>query len=262
LPLGLILQPVNMGVADFRPLVLLLWGFIFVDSASAEEAQCEGEQCNDTDPLDGGDGGDASSRGMIFLVTFGLLIIVAFVASSYVGGGSDDDFAEYEEEMSNMINGFKFGLPVEKDEYNDLKNKGSAVQILRECLMRRAIADLVRGQFLSREKSGMDTLYKKHLIKKSVWESFLKAEKMIETEMQETKNEADELGMGGNIFQAAHQQFLQLELRLATEQAIKENNLKKKDGAEKNKDDGKKKKVNGPTVHLVKPAKETAADPK
>jgi hypothetical protein len=56
----------------------------------------------------------------------------------------------------------------------------------------------------------MDTLYKKHLIKKSTWESFLKAEKMIEAEMQDTKTEAEELGMGGNIFQAAHQQFLQL----------------------------------------------------
>jgi hypothetical protein len=46
--------------------------------------------------------------------------------------------------------------------------------------MRRAIADLVRGQYLSREKAGMETLYKKHLIKKTTWESFLKAEKMIE----------------------------------------------------------------------------------
>ena len=88
-------------------------------------------------------------------------------------------------------------------ESNDYKRK------LQDCLMRRAIADVVRGQYLSREKQGMETLYKKHLIKKSTWESFLKAEKILEAEMHETKAEADELGIP-HVFQSAHQQFLQL----------------------------------------------------
>jgi hypothetical protein len=96
-------------VTDFRKLAILFWGFVFFDTASAEEATCEGEQCTDAEPLDGG---DASSRGMIFLVTFGLLIVVALVASSYVSGGSDDDFAEFEEEMANMVNGFKYVKPI------------------------------------------------------------------------------------------------------------------------------------------------------
>ena len=83
----------------------LFWALL-TSTHAAEEGACEGEQCPDVES----GGSDASSRGMMFLVVFALLVVV-LLAFSAINGGSDDDFAEFDAEMSNMVNGFKYKIP-------------------------------------------------------------------------------------------------------------------------------------------------------
>jgi hypothetical protein len=142
-------------------------------------------------------------------------------------------------------------LPAEVDEYYKIKEKCEQAgyepgkgapaagqpaaaasgphRMLSQALMKRAMADIPLVQFMQRESQGMSKLYSKSMCSVQQWRSYQMAENLVSSEVEEVRQEADELEPGWSdvIWRQAMQYHTMLKKKhemeaQATQQAAKQ----------------------------------------
>jgi len=123
------------------------------------------------------------------------------------------------EDFFTQLDGEKFNLklPAAVDEYYKIKDKaieqgwepgqkvsggGPAAaasgphRILAQALMKRCIADIPLVTHIQKESAGMNKLYSQSMCSVNQWRSYQAAETMVSSEVDEVRNEADEVEPG------------------------------------------------------------------
>ncbi|CAH0474504.1 unnamed protein product [Peronospora belbahrii] len=104
---------------------------------------------------------------------------------------------EVDESLQAMINGFDFALPEEVEQYRQGKaehpdDKDKCFQLL----FRRAVADIPLIRKIQSESSGIQRLKKNDILKDSSFLSYKLAEDMINEEINDVRQESEELMPG------------------------------------------------------------------
>lgn len=122
--------------------------------------------------------------------------------------------AETEDEFFSQVDGEKFNLklPAAVDEYYAIKSKveesgwepgqsgGNAQtgpqRVLAQALMKRCIADIPLVTHIQKESAGMNKLYSHSMCSVNQWRTYQAAEAMVSAEVDEVREEADEIEPG------------------------------------------------------------------
>ena len=101
------------------------------------------------------------------LALVGLLAYIGYAIFARKMGGAEEDF------FADLgISYTDFELPDEADEYYTLKEQGADWKVLRNALLKRAIADIPIILRMQNEGPGMHNMYQQAMIGDKEWRAF------------------------------------------------------------------------------------------
>lgn len=127
-----------------------------------------------------------------------------------------------------ISNKFNLELPGEVEEYYQIKEKcvqagwtpgqrpdsantNGPHRVLAQALMKRAIADIPMVTHIQKESTGMNKLYSQSMCSVRMWQSYQAAEVLVSSEVEDVRNEADEIEPGwSNIIWRQAMQYHQM----------------------------------------------------
>jgi len=155
---------------------------------------------------------EATSKIDPAVYLLGAVIVVAII-SFLIYRKRKKDSDSIENEFFTQLDGGKFDLklPVAVEEYYTLKEKVIEAgwtpgqkkesqtgphRVLAQALMKRCIADIPLVTHIQKESSGMNKLYSHSMCSVAQWKAYQVAEAMVSAEVDEVREEADEIEPG------------------------------------------------------------------